>query len=472
MPQPLAVYNKFGGSDMLKIKNIEFIKVVYDESMSHNIFSIANITFSNYEPIYGALLYWCQNTTTAEYTPEGDYKFFYDLAHVSYFASVKFPKNVRLTRDQKQELAYILLEERGSVGSYSFPTHKSHKKRFNIKKKFELLNFPPNFDPNSIEAAKEELSIDHIKKLLMEHPSYTPAFVKDYITWRFYAAKLHPADLEPYLPYISFRYICLVNPYLSEKYLIHHIDELSPLLQYNYPVLNRLSSKFKKYLVEKIKHENYPINPDFGPDIEAFIEDDDFYKHYEINFLDMMEEEEEIELQFFEYDTGPYKWTGSEHLIKGIPSLACQIYDEHGFKKLSNKEMDNLIHSYSKQQLDLLTAILEPHWLHRYRNELNWQSICRYNTFLSEDFFLSHIKYIDFEALGDNKNCLLSEDFLYKYMKRFNHEHPVPAVIRNLTVELYRDFRDLIKIDLQLLERYGETIDETELTVLQNMIIE
>lgn len=472
MLQQLAVYNKFGGSDMLKIKNIEFIKVVYDESMSHNIFSIANITFSNYEPIYGALLYWCKNTTTAEYTPEGDYKFFYDLAHVSYFASVKFPKNVRLTRDQKQELAYILLEERGSVGSYSFPTHKSHQKRFNIKKKFESLKFPKNFNPNVIEATTEELSIDNIKNLLREYPFYTPLFIKDYITWRFYAAKIHPADLEPYLPFISFRYICLVNPYLSEKYLIHHIDELSPLLQYNYPVLNRLSANFKRYLIEKIKKENYPINPDFGDDIETFIEDDDYYKHYEINYMDMLEEEEEIELQFFEYDTGPYKWAGSEHLIKGIPSLACQIYDDHGYKRLSNKEMDQLIHSYTKQQLDLLAAVLEPHWLHRYRNELNWSIISRYNPYLSEDFILVHIKHIDFEALGDNKNCYVSEEFLYKHMKRFNHEKPVPLVISNLTVNLYSDFKDLLKIDLMLLEEYGEMIDEDELILLQNMIIE
>lgn len=61
---------------MLKIKQIDFIKAVYDDSMSHNIFSIANITFSNYEPIHGALLYWCRNSTNGEYTAEGDYKFF------------------------------------------------------------------------------------------------------------------------------------------------------------------------------------------------------------------------------------------------------------------------------------------------------------------------------------------------------------------------------------------------------------
>ncbi len=75
---------------MLKIKNIEFIKVVYDESLSHNIFSIANITFSNYAPIYGALLYWRENTDENEFTAEGDYKFFYDMANITYFASVNF----------------------------------------------------------------------------------------------------------------------------------------------------------------------------------------------------------------------------------------------------------------------------------------------------------------------------------------------------------------------------------------------
>ncbi|MEO4055164.1 nucleoside-diphosphate sugar epimerase [Solibacillus sp. CAU 1738] len=457
---------------MLKIKHIEFIKVVYDESMSHNIFSIANITFSNYEPIYGALLYWCQNTTKAEYTPEGDYKFFYDMEHISYFASVKFPKNIGLTRDQKQELAYILLEERGSVGSYSFPTHKSRQKRYNVAKEFKLLNFPTNFYPEMIDDSIVQLKTSNVEQIIEKHPSLTKTFIKKYITWRYHAAKMHPADLETYLPFINFHYICLANPFLSEKYLIHHLDEVSPLLQYNYPVLNRLSSSFKRYLIERIKADKQAINPEFASDVEAFIEDEDYYKHYEINYLDPEELEEEVYLQFFEYDIGPYKWAGSEHLIKGIPSLACQIYDQEGFKKPSIKEMDLLIHTYSEQQLTLLCAILEPHWLHRYRNELNWATICRYNSYLSEDFIMSHIKFIDFDALGDNKSCELSEDFLYKYMKRFNHQKPVPLVIRNLTVQLYIDFKDTIKVDLQLLEQYGETIDEKELALLQNMFIE
>lgn len=119
---------------MLKIKNINFIKVIYDESLSHNIFSIANIQFSNYPPINGAILYWKKNTSRADFTKEGDYKFFYDLANITYFASVKFPKDVKLTRDQKQELAFILLDERGSIGTYSFKTDPSRRKKFNPKK--------------------------------------------------------------------------------------------------------------------------------------------------------------------------------------------------------------------------------------------------------------------------------------------------------------------------------------------------
>lgn len=61
---------------MLKIKKIEFIKAVYDESLSHNIFSIANVYFSNYPPILGALIYWKKNNSRSEFTREGEYKFF------------------------------------------------------------------------------------------------------------------------------------------------------------------------------------------------------------------------------------------------------------------------------------------------------------------------------------------------------------------------------------------------------------
>ncbi|WPK11114.1 nucleoside-diphosphate sugar epimerase [Lysinibacillus louembei] len=456
---------------MLKIKQIDFIKTVYDDSMSHNIFSIANITFSNYEPIYGALLYWCRNTTKSEYTPEGDYKFFYDMANVTYFASVKFPKHVRLTRDQKQELAYILLEERGSIGSYSFPTH-SNRRKYDIQKEFEALTFPENFNPEMIEPTLKQISMKQVLEIQQQHPDFSKRFIRQYIQWRSRASQMHPNDLQPYLSVISFAHICLTNPYLTEQYLIEHLDQLSPSLQYNYPVLNRLTGSFKRYFIDFLQTRQVPLNEDFANYVEQFINDDNFYASQEVHYMELDELEEEMDLQFFEYDVGPNKWSGSEHLVKGIPSLACQKYDSHGFKRKTNKEMDEMIASFSEVQLDLLCAVLEPHWLHRYRNQLNWTKICRYNRYLAEDFIVAHIKFIDFEALGEHTSCQLSEEFMLKYMKRFNHKHPVPLVLRHLTVPLYEAYKDMIKVDLQLLQEYRTLIAEEDLQQLQKLLSE
>ena len=141
---------------MLKIKKIEFMKVLYDDALAQNIFSIANITFSNYETINGALLYWQKNEDDEPFTNEGDYKFYYDLAKAQYFASVKFPKNCKLTRDQRQELAYILLEERGAIGTYSFLSTKP-KVQFQLKKELKAIDFPEDFNLslfNSLEVLK------------------------------------------------------------------------------------------------------------------------------------------------------------------------------------------------------------------------------------------------------------------------------------------------------------------------------
>ncbi|WP_342558923.1 nucleoside-diphosphate sugar epimerase [Metasolibacillus sp. FSL K6-0083] len=456
---------------MLKIKQIDFIKAVYDDSMSHNIFSIANITFSNYEPIHGALLYWCRNSTNGEYTAEGDYKFFYDMANVTYFASVKFPKHVRLTRDQKQELAYILLEERGSIGSYSFPTHINRRK-YDIEKEYNALTFPENFNPATIEPILKQVSMKQVLEIQQQHPHLSKRFIRQYISWRSRAAQMHINDLEPYLHMISFEHLCLTNPYLTEQYLIEHLEQLAPTLQYNYPVLNRLSSSFKQYLIDFLQQQQIPFNEDFAHKLEQFIADDHFYMDKEVTYYEFEEFEEEMDLQFFEYDVGPNKWSGSEHLVKGIPSLACQKYDQYGFKRKTNKEMDTLIATVSQTQLDLLCAVLEPHWLHRYRNKLNWTKICRYNRYLAEDFILAHLKFIDFEALGEHTSCQLSEEFMLKYMKRFNHKNPVPVVLRNLTVPLYEAYKDTIKINLQLLHKYSTSIAKEELIQLEKLLSE
>lgn len=449
---------------MLKIKKIEFMKVVYDESLSHNIFSIANITFSNYEPIYGALLYWRKNTDKKEFTAEGDYKFFYDMDNVTYFASVKFPKHVWLTKDQKQELAYILLEERGSVGSYSFPTHAGKKKSYPFKKRFQALQFPENFDtkaiPPYIKSVVTKVDMDLI---LHEHPTYDPIFITEYAKWRYKTAQIHPNDLAPYLPYIDFSVVCHINPYLSESYLIEHLDQINfDMLASNYSVLNRLSEPFRDFMYTQLE-------PSLASELRVLLEVDSVDEEID-EFIMPIEEIELIDLQFFEYDLGVNKWIGAEHLVKGIPSYACQQYDALGYKKETNREMDAKFDSYNELQRELLCTTLEPHWLHRYRDKLNWTKICETNPHLTEDFLTAHLKYIDFYALGNNTLCYLSEEFVNQYMNRFNHQQPVPLVIRHLTQALYLTHKDKIKVDSHLLHMYNDLIDDEEFLLLQNLI--
>ncbi len=450
---------------MLKIKNIEFIKVVYDESLSHNIFSIANIAFSNYEPISGALLYWQKNMDDNAFTPEGDYKFFYDMANVTYFASVKFPKHVRLTRDQRQELAYILLEERGSVGSYSFATHAGRKKGYPADERFQELDFPAHFDVTAVPAyVKSIVTKVDLDMILHAYPEYDPVFISKYAKWRYKVAQLHPNELDAYLPYIDFSVICAINPYLTEAYLIDHLADVDfEMIASNYPVLSRLSKPFREYMYRQLE-------PALAKELEEFLEADDGEEQV-VDILPSFEEEEEMAvLEFFEYDRGTNKWPGSEHLVKGIPSLASQLYDRFGYKKLTNKEMDQKVSSYSEVQLELISYTLEPHWLHRYREMLDWSLVCEYNPYLTEDFLESHLKYIDFYALGNNTNCELSEDFMDTHMNKFNHQKPVPLVIRHLTESLYLTHKDTIVVNSQLLNEYGDLLDDEQFLILQNLI--
>lgn len=450
---------------MLKIKNIEFIKVVYDESLSHNIFSIANVTFSNYEPIFGALLYWQKNTDEKAFTPEGDYKFFYDMANVTYFASVKFPKHVRLTRDQRQELAYILLEERGSVGSYSFATHAGRKKEYPVEKRFQELAFPTDFAVTAVPAyVKSVVTKVDLDMILHEYPDYDPVFIAQYAKWRYQAAQLHPNDITAYLPYMDFRVICAINPYLTEAFLIEHLDKVDfEMLASNYPVLSRLSKPFREYMYGQLE-------PELAEELEEFLEVDAGDELVE-DILPSFEEEEEMAgLEFFEYDRGANKWQGSEHLVKGIPSLASQQYDRYGYKKPANKEMDQRFSSYSAKQLELISYTLEPHWIHRYRDILDWSLICEHNPYLTEDFLNAHIKYVDFNALGNNTQCELSEEFMDQHMNKFNHHKPVPLVIRHLTENLYLTHKDKIVVNSQLLNEYGDLLDDEQFLLLQNLI--
>ena len=151
---------------MLKICEINFIKNVYDESLSHQIFSVCNVFFTNAEPIYGALLYWQENQEDDLYTEEDEYKFFYDVAQTNYFASVKFPKYCTLTKAQKQELTFILLEQRGFIGSYSLETNKNAAKVLQIRKLFNKLVFPKQFRPQHFKNFFHLISDAEVERFL------------------------------------------------------------------------------------------------------------------------------------------------------------------------------------------------------------------------------------------------------------------------------------------------------------------
>lgn len=457
---------------MLKIKKIEFIKVLYDDSLTQNIFSIANITFSNYAPVYGALLYWQKNMSEEPYTKEGDYKFFYDMASAQYFAAVKFPKECKLTRDQRQELAYILLEERGAIGTYSFVTKKP-KHTFHLKNELKKIVFPEHFDVNDFNHFSVFQQFDAMDEEQYKKLPYDRAFVDQYLEWCQFAVKEHPSKLIHYFDYLPFRYICYANPLLSEQFLIDHLEQLDLVaLQYNKTVLARLSASFKRYLVESLKAQEKTIHSDFVDQLDDFIESYAFYSSFDVTYLPESDEMVEMYLQFYEYDRGSNKWPGSEHLVKGIPSLMSQKYDRFGDKRLTNAEMDKKFTSYSDQQKQLFSANAEQHWINRYRNELDWSYVCRYNEQLTEDFLTAHLKYLDFSALGLNTYIELDTDFLVKYFKRFDHRQAVPLLICHLTEQFYLQHKDVMKVDLDVLYKYMDNIDIDEFERIEHYLID
>ncbi|MCH7322667.1 nucleoside-diphosphate sugar epimerase [Solibacillus sp. MA9] len=453
---------------MLKIKKIEFMKVLYDDALAQNIFSIANITFSNYETINGALLYWQQNNSEEPYTKAGDYKFFYDLAKAQYFASVKFPKGCELTNEERQELAYILLEERGAIGTYSFLSTKP-KVQIHIKKAFEAIPFPNDFDVAHFDSLSVIRALESNDEAVYEILPYDRAFINSYYNWLHLAAKQHYSKLLPYLGYIPFTYICYKNPLLSEQFLIEHLQAVNlEALQHNKSVLNRLTTSFKRFLIDELLKNKKHIHPDFVDQIDDFIESNIFYRSFDIVYLPESDEIPVMDLQYFEYDRGNYKWPGSEHLVKGIPSLKSQRYDRYGDKRLTNSEMDDKFTIMSKTQQKLFTAVSELHWINRYKNEIDWSYVCQYNEHLTEEFLMAHIKYIDFEALGQNTDIAVNTDFLEKYMHRFNHSKVVPLIIRHLTEDFYLSHKDQIQVNIDVLYKYIESIDLDEFARIES----
>ena len=447
---------------MLKIKKIEFMKVLYDDALAQNIFSIANITFSNYETINGALLYWQKNQDDEPFTNEGDYKFYYDLAKAQYFASVKFPKNCKLTRDQRQELAYILLEERGAIGTYSFLSTKP-KVQFHLKKALKAIDFPEDFNLslfNSLEVLK---ALEANDEAVYASLPYDRDFINSYFNWIRLAAQQHHSKLVPYLKVLPFSYICYTNPYLSEQFLIDHLNHVNvEALQYNKSVLARLTSSFKRYLIDELLKNKKHIHPDFVDQIDDFIDSNVFYRSFDIVYLPEAEEVPVMDLTYFSYERGSNKWPGSEHLAKGIPSLVSQKYDRYGDVRLTNQQMDTKFANFTKTQRKLFTAVCELHWLNRYKNDIDWSYVCQYNEQLAEDFLSAHIKYVDFEALGQNNDIAVDTAFLEKYIQRFNHTKVVPLIIRHLTEDFYLSHKDEIQVNIDVLYRYIESIDLEE----------
>lgn len=456
---------------MIKIKKIEFMKVLYDDALAQNIFSIANITFSNRNTIHGALLYWQKNQSEELYTKEGDYKFFYDLAKAQYFASVKFPKDCNLNREERQELAYILLEERGAIGTYSFVSKKP-KKLLHVKDAFESINFPADFSVTHFNNIAVIKKIEAHDETLYDELPYDRAFLETYLEWCRLAVQKHPSKLTAYLQYLPFSYICYGNALLSEQFLIDYLPEVDlEALQYNKPVLARLTMSFKRYLITTLMENKKRIHPDFVDQLDDFIESNAFYSSYEVLYLPEAEDIPDLELQYFEYDRGPYKWPGSEHLVKGIPSLVSQQYNIYGDKRLTNAEMDNKLKAYNPQQKRLFMAIAELHWLNKYRKELDWSYICQYNEHLDETFLTAHIQYIDFDALGLNTDIAINVEFLSTYLHRFNHQKAVPLIICHLTEQFYLTHKDDIKVDIDLLYKYMDCIEEEDFIRIESYLI-
>lgn len=464
---------------MIIIKKIEFIKAVYDDTLSHNIYSIANIEFKNSPPIQGALLYWNHAEDVLQ-NKSDDVRFYYEEDSNGYFTSVKFPRNHGLNLEQRIELTRLLLDERSEIGSYTIATNAVvHNKKAKIHRDFNALQFPSDFDPTIIPySANAQLEEDELNAICHNHPTLSREFVESYCKWRAQVLDLHPEEFEQYLDYIDFSAICYGCHQLSESYLILHLDQVNyEALQYNTAVIARLSpyfieqtkGKLSKEVAQQLHLEKYLQQPSSS---DNPIEEDTLlmtlleYNHEHWND----DQEKKLPYKYFVLDRGIYRWPGAEHLIKNIPSFASKQYDQYGYKKLTNAEMDKLIHSLSDVQLNHYAAILEPHWLHRYREQIDWKIVSKENPYLESSFIEAHLKYIDFDALGENYQCKVDTAFLNKYFERFNHAKSLPIFVRHLTLGFFLEHQDKLQIDEKLFKKSFKTIPFDDYTTIASML--
>lgn len=458
---------------MLKICEINFIKNVYDESLSHQIFSVGNIIFTNAEPIYGALLYWQENEEEDLYTEEDEYKFFYDVAQTNFFASVKFPKYCTLTKAQKQELTFILLEQRGFIGSYSIQTNKNAANVLQIHQLFNKLEFPEQFRAQHFKNFFHLISDTEIENFLESYPFYTKDFVRTYSKWTQLVCQAHPSYFINYLDYVQMAQLSYQNPYLTEPFIIQHLDKIDwTTLQYNLPVLDRLSKTLRIYLIDQLRLSNEPIQNDLSENPTLFIEQPEYYQSERVQYLPAEVDDNGIfgPFQYFEYDLGRNVWPGSEHLVKGIPSFAAQLYDVHGERKRTNTEMDKHIAMFNQEQMYLFETTCELHWLNRYKKRVNWKNVSLNNKHLTDVFIKKHEKYIDFESLAQNSQCDLSSDLIDRYFMKLLSKNVSPLILKAMTEDLYRKHESHFKLSQNMLAKVAHLLSEQQMEFLETLI--
>ena len=459
---------------MLKIREINFIKNVYDESMSHQIFSVANIFFTNAAPIYGALLYWSENKDDELYTEENEYKFFYDVSDTNYFATVKFPKYCTLSKGQKQELTFILLEQRGFIGSYSFQTDKNDMQVFfQLDKLFKQVVFPTQFNTQHFKNHFHLLSDEEIDAFRESYPFYSKAFIKTYSNWMQIVCQAHPTQIIRYLDYIQLTQLFYQNPFLTEQFIISHLNKIDwAALQYNLPVLDRLSKTLRMYLLEQLNLLNIPIQQDIQESPTLFVDQPNFYENERIKYLILEEADNGISgpFQYFEYELGRNIWPGSEHMVKSIPSYAAQLYDVHGERKLNNKEMDQQVAEFSSIQMYFFETTCELHWLYRYKDRVNWKNVCLYNKHLTDAFIKKHEKYIDFVSLAQNSQCNLSSDLIDYYFLKLLSKKVSPLILKAMTEDLYRKHETHFKLSKNMVAKVAHLLSEDQLELLEALI--
>jgi hypothetical protein len=284
-------------------------------------------------------------------------------------------------------------------------------------------------------------------ELITNFPFYTEDFIANYVEWLDIVYQAHPSQFEAYIDYIPFKQLCSENPYLTEHFIIQHFERIDfAALQFNLPVLQRLSRVFRAYIVDAVRNDEY-VQKDIEENTKKFIESSTLYSDSELIFLPKEEDDQNIDgpFYFFEYDRGSNVWPGSEHLIRSIPSFARQMYNEHGERLLQEEEMYDFYFALHTKQRFLFECSCSLHWLHTFRETINWQHVCEWNPHLTADFIEKHINFIHFDALAKNTKVKLPLAFIDHYMFKLSKSAYAPLLIAHLTEDLFEKHKDVLQ---------------------------